>query len=99
MPAPMITPMPKTVRSRAVRFFLSLKSGSSVSLIECSTDLVRKTFMRGTLPPDARWRGPGRVAAPAQSGHGNGRLELVGTLRESWRRRQTRRRPGRCRPT
>ena len=49
MPAPMITPMPKTVRSRAVRLRLSLNSGSWVSLIDCSTDLVRKTSIPGNL--------------------------------------------------
>ena len=42
MPAPMITPMPKTVRSSAVRVFFSAYSGSSVSAIDCSTLLVRK---------------------------------------------------------
>jgi hypothetical protein len=46
MPVPMMTPMPKTVRSRADRSFLSWCSGSSVSRIDCSTDLVRRTPIR-----------------------------------------------------
>src|SRR5690348_9564800 len=41
MPAPMMTPMPKTVRSTAVRRFLSWYSGSSVSAIDCSTVFFR----------------------------------------------------------
>ena len=45
MPVPMMTPTPKTVRSQADRLFLSLCSGSSVSLIDCSTDLVRNSCM------------------------------------------------------
>ena len=45
MPAPMTTPMPKTVRSRALSDFLSRNSGSSVSAIDCSTDFVRRTLI------------------------------------------------------
>ena len=44
IPAPMMTPTPKTVRSSAVRFFLSWYSGSSVSAMDCSTLLVRRTL-------------------------------------------------------
>lgn len=40
-PVPMMTPMPKTVRSRGPRDLLSLNSGSSVSLMDYSMDLVR----------------------------------------------------------
>ena len=47
MPAPMMTPTPKTVRSSVPRLFFSRCSGSSVSAIDCSTDLVRKTSMKG----------------------------------------------------
>src|SRR5687768_1693752 len=42
MPVPMITPTPKTVRSRPDRCFFSRCSGSSVSRIESSTDLIRR---------------------------------------------------------
>jgi hypothetical protein len=42
MPAPITTPTPNTVRSSALRDFLSRNSGSSVSAMDCSTDLVRK---------------------------------------------------------
>ncbi len=42
MPAPMLTPTPKTIRSNAPRFFLSRCSGSSVSAIVCSMVFVRK---------------------------------------------------------
>ncbi len=45
MPAPMMTPMPKTVRSRALRVLFSLWSASSDAAIEASTDLVRNTLM------------------------------------------------------
>ena len=45
MPAPITTPTPKTVRSSAVRDFLSWYSGSSVSAIDCSTVLVRITLI------------------------------------------------------
>jgi hypothetical protein len=41
MPVPMMTPMPKTVRSQADRSFLSLCWDSSVSRIDCSIDFVR----------------------------------------------------------
>ncbi|SKY04269.1 Uncharacterised protein [Mycobacteroides abscessus subsp. abscessus] len=41
MPAPITTETPKTSRSRHVRSLRSLWSGSSVSAIDCSTDLVR----------------------------------------------------------
>src|SRR5690349_698653 len=43
-PPPMVTPTPKTMRSRAPRFFFSRCSGSSVSRIDCSTDLVRVSW-------------------------------------------------------
>ena len=49
IPAPMMTPTPKTIRSRVPRLFLSLCSGSSVSRIDRSTDFVRMTSMTGTL--------------------------------------------------
>lgn len=45
MPALMITPTPKTVRSKAVRLFLSWYSGSSVSAIDCSMLFVRITLI------------------------------------------------------
>jgi hypothetical protein len=50
MPVPTITPMPKTVRSQADRSFLSWCSGSSVSWIDCSIDLVRNRSMHGDCP-------------------------------------------------
>src|SRR6476469_6875935 len=50
MPAPMTTATPKTVRSRAERFRLSLWLGSSVSCIDCSTDLVRNSCVIAWLP-------------------------------------------------
>src|SRR3712207_7517359 len=37
----MITPIPKSIRSRGPSAFLSWNSGSSVSRIDCSMDLVR----------------------------------------------------------
>src|SRR3954447_22559478 len=42
MPVPMMTPTPNTVRSRADRCFRSWCSGSSVSRMESSTDLMRR---------------------------------------------------------
>ena len=57
IPAPMITPTPKTTRSRACRFFRSWWSGSSVSAMDCSTDFVRNTFMAQHLATFRdRWR-------------------------------------------
>src|ERR687883_1299201 len=53
MPVPMITPTPKTVRSRPDRFFLSRCSGSSVSLMESSTDFTRRV-LTATTPPTSR---------------------------------------------
>ena len=50
IPVPMITPMPKMVRSQADRSFLSLCSDSSVSLIDCSIDFVRSTPMSASSP-------------------------------------------------
>ena len=41
MPAPITTDTPKTVRSHQFRSLRSLVLGSSVSAIDCSTDLVR----------------------------------------------------------
>src|SRR5687768_16878618 len=58
MPAPMITPTPKMTRSRTPRFFFSRCSGSSVSAMDCSTDLVRNTFMQSNLCDPARWWNP-----------------------------------------
>src|SRR5829696_241004 len=53
MPAPMMTPMPNTVRSRALRVFFSLWSASSADAIDASTDLVRNTLMlTSELPGD-----------------------------------------------
>src|ERR1700712_3915471 len=49
MPAPMTTATPKTVRSNAERVRLSLWPGSSVSLIDCSTDLVRQMLPAMTI--------------------------------------------------
>src|SRR5829696_7646703 len=45
MPAPMMTPMPKTVRSRALKVLFSLWSASSADAIDASIDLVRNTLM------------------------------------------------------
>src|ERR671917_390001 len=54
-PVPMITPMPKTVRSRGPNDLLSLNSGSSVSRTDCSTDLV--LMIPNLLPfPASNWR-------------------------------------------
>jgi hypothetical protein len=53
MPVPMITPTPKTVRSRAERFFLSWWSGSSVSRIDSST-LLTRALLVATRTPSAR---------------------------------------------
>ena len=64
IPAPMMTPMPKTVRSRALRRFLSWYSASSVSAIDSSIDLVRKMLM-GSLPRSADGRGRGVYSHPA----------------------------------
>ena len=54
MPAPMMTPTPKTIRSRTPRFFFSWCSGSSVSAMDCSTDLVRNRLMPSNLFRPAR---------------------------------------------
>ena len=51
MPVPMMTPTPKTVRSRADRDFLSACSGSSVSRMDCSTFFVRKRVLLTGVPP------------------------------------------------
>ena len=71
MPAPMMTPTPKTVRSSAESRFLSWYSGSSVSLIDCSTDLVRIRLTAGHLPGNGcvapRGR-PGPAEASADGG-------------------------------
>jgi len=53
MPVPMMTPTPKTVRSRADRDFLRACSGSSVSWIDCSTCFVRKTLLLTDLTSHA----------------------------------------------
>lgn len=47
IPAPITTETPKTVRSHHVRSLRSLVSGSSVSAIDCSTDLVRHNPLPG----------------------------------------------------
>jgi hypothetical protein len=49
MPAPMTTPTPKTVRSRAVSDFFNWYSGSSVSASDCSMLLVLNRFIGGEL--------------------------------------------------
>ena len=54
IPAPMMTPMPKTVRSTALRRFFSWYSASPVSAIESSIVLVRKMLM-GSLSGSAGW--------------------------------------------
>jgi hypothetical protein len=41
MPAPTTTETPNTVRSHHVRSLWSRVPGSSVSLMDCSTDLIR----------------------------------------------------------
>src|SRR6476659_3164523 len=43
MPAAITTDTPKTIRSHQVRSLRSCVSGSSVSAIDCSTDLVRQS--------------------------------------------------------
>ena len=53
MPVPMITPTPNTVRSRPDRCRLSRCSGSSVSLIESSTDLIRRVPAATASSPTA----------------------------------------------
>jgi hypothetical protein len=50
IPVPMITPTPKTVRSRAERFFLSWCSGSSVSRMDSSTLLTRARLVATRSP-------------------------------------------------
>ena len=67
MPAPMMTPIPKTVRSSALSRFLSWYSGSSVSWIDCSIDLVRNTLMRALLDVDGDGGTPG--GRPAANYH------------------------------
>ncbi len=42
IPAPITTETPKTIKSNQFRSLRSLVSGSSVSSIDCSTDLVRQ---------------------------------------------------------
>ena len=52
MPAPITTETPKTVRSHQFRSLRSRVSGSSVSAIDCSTDLVRhRSIAIASLPP------------------------------------------------
>src|SRR5688572_2165867 len=63
MPAPMMTPTPKTVRSSPDRLFLSRCSGSSVSRIESSTDLTRRIPAATASPFVDRLRGPARRRA------------------------------------
>ncbi len=50
IPVPMTTPTPNTVRSSAERDFFRARSGSSVSLIDCSTDFVRNSVLIGQPP-------------------------------------------------
>src|SRR5687768_10165595 len=69
MPAPMTTPTPKTVRSSADRLFFSRCSGSSVSRMESSTDLMRRvpraTASSSVPAPAGSSRRPGSVARAA----------------------------------
>src|SRR5687768_9189872 len=58
MPVPMMTPIPNTVRSQADRSFLSWCSDSSVSLIDCSIDLVHSTPMSPSPPSPLVRLGP-----------------------------------------
>ena len=67
IPAPMMTPTPKTMRSRVPRLFLSLCSGSSVSRIDRSTDFVRMTSMRGTLLVTGTYDDEGSARRPTDS--------------------------------
>src|SRR6188472_2913227 len=46
MPAPITTDTPKTVRSHQFRSLCNRVDGSSVSAIDCSTDLVRQAIGR-----------------------------------------------------
>src|SRR3954451_15784266 len=69
IPAPINTEMPKTVRSRGPSSRRSLVSGSSVSAIDCSTDLVRNIpdpmlVVMGRALPLAASSGRGRATAP-----------------------------------
>src|SRR4051812_31623527 len=48
-PPPIVTPTPKTTRSREPRFFFNRRSGSSVSAMDCSTDLVRSRLTTSLL--------------------------------------------------
>ena len=74
MPVPMITPTPKTVRSRADRCFLSRCSGSSVSRMESSTDLIRRV-LQPRRPPRVR-RPPAPVVVRGQRGTGRARSRM-----------------------
>src|SRR4051794_27141572 len=60
MPVPMITPTPKTVRSSADRCRRSLCSGSSVSRMESSTDLIRRVPAATGSSSGAGATGPSR---------------------------------------
>src|SRR5690606_41338285 len=51
MPAPITTDTPKTVRSHQLRSFRNRESGSSVSAIDCSTDLTRNLSVIPPLNP------------------------------------------------
>jgi hypothetical protein len=64
MPAPTTTATPKTIRSQVPRSLRSFVSGSSVSAMDCSTDLVRMIPL--CLSRTAM---PGKVASGADSGH------------------------------
>src|SRR4051812_24353884 len=67
MPVPMMTPTPKTVRSSAERCLRSWCSGSSVSRMESSTDLIRRwpaaTASLHSWDGDRLFRNAGRVTA------------------------------------
>src|SRR3954447_18679126 len=63
IPVPMITPTPKTVRSRAERFFLSWWSGSSVSRIDSSTLFTRALFGATSIPSSSGRRAVRRPTA------------------------------------
>ena len=111
MPVPMITPTPKTVRSRPERCFLSRCSGSSVSRMESSTDLMRRVpwaTASSSVPAPAgsssfpqRRTGAGTphaYAAPAQEHPGRSRRcadERNDTPRTCPRSPWVARRPGR----
>src|SRR5829696_3460249 len=89
MPVPMITPTPNTVRSSPDRCLLSRCSGSSVSRMESSTDLIRRIVATASSPRTRRslraaWHGSGdpaclRCIHPGHAGWMHRRWAMTGT--------------------